>query len=99
MSGDIFLNIERIVLHGMEHVDRFALADALQQALSEQHIPVQAITTAERSRLRADISLPTTFSAEQLGQSLGQTLSSIISEGGGGIDSGRETQRGGGRHD
>lgn len=99
MSGDIYLTIDRIVLHGMDHIDRFALADALQQALSEQLFPVQAMTAAERSRFRADILLPTTFSAEQLGQSLGQTLSSIISDSGGGIDSGQEPQRGGRRHD
>ncbi len=33
MSGDIFLNIDRIVLHGLGHVDRSELQTALQTAL------------------------------------------------------------------
>ena len=96
MSGDIFLNIDTIVLRGMDHVDRHALTEALQQALVEQLSSNPTLTTGDLTRVRTNIILPTVFGAEQLGQSLGQSLSGIISNNE--VTGSKQKTKPGGRH-
>ncbi len=95
MSGDIFLNIDTIVLRGLNHVDRHALTEALQQALIEQLSSNPTLTDTDISRVRTNITLPTAFGAEQLGRTLGQSLSDVISNNEGSINSVHETKLGG----
>ena len=97
MSGDIFLNIDTIVLRGMDHVDRHALTEALQQALVEQLSSNPTLTTGDLTRVRTNITLPPNFGAGQLGRSLGQSLSGIISNHEAKASSGQKTTPGG-RH-
>ena len=78
MSGDIFLNIDTIVLHGLHQLDRHALAEALQQTLMKQLSSKQELINTDLTRARTNITLPNNFDAEQLGQALGQSLSDII---------------------
>ena len=78
MSRNIFLNIDTIVLRGFNHVDRHALAEALQQALVEQLSSNQELSATDLKRVRTNITLPTSFGAEQLGQTLGKSLSGIV---------------------
>ncbi len=78
MSRDIFLNIDTIVLRGFNHVDRHALAEALQQALAEQLSSNHELSATDLTRVRTNITLPASFGTEQLGQTLGQGLSGII---------------------
>lgn len=78
MSGDVFLNIDRIVLHGMEHVDGKALAAAVQQSLLEQLIESPIHDPATQARVRAQISLPESCNAAQMGKALAQSLHGII---------------------
>ncbi len=80
MSGDIILNIDRIVLHGLDHVDGQTLATALQQALAEQLSSSPVRSPAEMARVRTRITLPEAVSAEQLGRTLGQSLHGVISD-------------------
>ncbi len=82
MSGDIFLTIDRIVLHGLDRIDRHALSEALQQALLDQLGQQSSLTSADLSRVRITISLPDNMGGEQLGQVLGQTLGGIIGNSG-----------------
>lgn len=79
MSGDIFLNIDTIVLRGLHRVDRHALAEAVKQALQEQLSSGADLTAADLSRVKTNITLPSNFGTEHLGQALGQSLSGIIS--------------------
>ena len=79
MSRDIFLNIDTIVLRGMDHVDRHELATALQQAMVEQLASNPQLIAADLERVKTHISLPGTFATEQLGQALAGSLSGIIS--------------------
>ena len=80
MSGDIFLNIDRIVLHGLGHVDRSELQTALQTALKEQLASGPVRHPAEISRVVTQFTLPETVSAGQLGQSLAKNLYGVISD-------------------
>ena len=98
MSSDIFLNIDTIVLRGLNHIDRHALAEALQQALVEQFSLNQTLTATDLSQVRINITLPTAFGAEQLGQSLAQTLGNIILNNEGTTNSVHETTQGERRH-
>ncbi len=98
MSGDIFLNIDTIVLRGLNHVDRQALTEALQQALIEQLSSNPTLTDTNLSRVRTNITLPTAFGAEQLGQMLGQSLSGIVSRNEDLTNSTHNTKQGGRSH-
>ncbi len=95
MKTTINLNIERIVLHGLHQVDRYALAEALRQVLVEQLSLHPAISSTNLPRLRTKITLPIDEGADQLGQALGQSISSIIAQNTGAIQSGKKTQLGG----
>ncbi len=95
MSGDIFLNIDTIVLHGLSHVNRHVLVEALQQALVEQLSLNQGLSATDLARARTNITLPNAFGAEQLGRTLGQSLSDVISNNEGSINSVHETKLGG----
>ena len=79
MNGDIYLNIDSIVLRGLNNIDRQTLVDAVQQALIEQLGADHNLTAVDLSRVRSNISLPNNCGAEQLGQLLAQSLSHIIS--------------------
>lgn len=103
MKTTINLNIERIVLHGLHQVDRHALAEALRQALVEQlavnpSLNTATLTTTDLSRVRASIRLPEVVDAEQLGQRLGQSLSTIISNNEAVLSSGTKATPGGRHH-
>lgn len=78
MSRDIFLNIDTIVLRGLNHLDRQALVEAVQQALLQQFESNPGLTTANLSRVSTNINLPANFGTEQMGQALGQSLSTLI---------------------
>ncbi len=78
MSRNIYLNIDTIVLRGFNHVDRHALAEALQQALVEQLSLNQELSATDLTRVRTNITLPTSFGTKQLGQTLGKSLSGIV---------------------
>ena len=97
MSSNIFLNIDTIVLHGLRHIDRHALAEALKKALSEQLSQKRELRGVELSRVTTTLSLPDNFAAEQLGVHLAQSLSGVISGDGTCPRADREPFRGGGR--
>lgn len=80
MSGDIFLNIDRIVLHGLDHIDRNELQTALQEALTEQLSARTIAHPSETPRVRTELTLPASFSAGQVGRSLAQNLYGVISD-------------------
>ncbi len=98
MKTTINLNIERIVLHGLDQIDRQALSEALQQALVEQLSSHPTLSSTNLSRVRTKITLPRDVGAEQLGQALGQSINNIIAPNKGAILSGQKTKLGG-RHD
>jgi hypothetical protein len=79
MSGDIFLNIERIVLHGLEHINRHELETALRKALLEQLASGSIGQSLVTKQVRTDIALPGSCNAGQLGQSLADKLCNVIS--------------------
>lgn len=78
MSGAVVLNIDRIVLHGFDHIDPRELAIALQQALAEQLANTGIGHSSSAPLARTHITLQGSFSASQLGQSLAGTLCSVI---------------------
>jgi len=78
MSGGVFLNIDRIVLEGFDHIDRRELATALQQALAEQLATSGPGRSSATPSARAHVTLQRSFSAAQLGQSLATELCRII---------------------
>jgi hypothetical protein len=78
VSAGVFLNIERIVLHGMDHVDARALAAALQKSLSEQLAANPIHDAAASAWVRTQISLPESCNAEQMGRALAQSLHGVI---------------------
>ena len=98
MSGDIFLNIDTIVLRGLQQIDRHALAEALQHALKEQLVPHQTFTAADLSRVRTSITLPGDCGSEQLGQHLARHLGSIVTNNSATTSSTHKKIQGG-RHD
>lgn len=79
MSADIFLNIDRIVLHGMGHVDGKTLAASLQQALVEQLELSSQHQSVELARVQTQISLPGSCGAGQMGRALAESLAGVIS--------------------
>lgn len=95
MKKTINLNIERIVLHGLQQIDRNILTEALQQALSKQLSLNPTLPPADWSRVRTNITLPANVGAEQLGQALGQSLNNIIAQNEGTIQSGQKIKLGG----
>lgn len=82
MSGGVFLNIDRIVLDGFDHVDRRELAKALQQALTEQLASISPGHSSSTPLARTHIALQESLSAEQLGRSLATELGSVINNAG-----------------
>lgn len=80
MSGDIFLNIDRIVLHGMDHVDRHVFADALKQNLTKQLSQTQYWNTSQLPKLETHISPLATNNANLLGQSLAEAIGGILTD-------------------
>ncbi|MCP4047404.1 MAG: hypothetical protein GY732_15615 [Gammaproteobacteria bacterium] len=80
MSGDIFLNIDTIVLRGLHHIDRHALETALRRVLQEQLSSNREFHATDLNRMRTKVTLPVTFTAEQLGQTLGQSLIDTFSQ-------------------
>ena len=99
MSGDIFLNIDTIVLRGLNHIDRYALAEAVQQALLEQLSLHPTLTAADLSRVRTNITLPNNCGSEQLGMALGQSLSKVITNNNTTHNSAANPLQGGQHHD
>ena len=95
MSGDIILNIDRIVLHGLDHVDDQTLATALRQALAEQLSSSPDSGPASMARVQTQITLPEVFSAEQLGRTLAQSLHGVISDSAGKPEQDLASKRGG----
>lgn len=98
MNHDIFLNIDTLILRGLDQVDRRALTEALQQALVDELLLDPALTAVDLSRVRTDITLPAAIDAEQLGQALGQSLGGIISNGEAAAGSDQKTTAGDRRH-
>jgi len=78
MSGGVFLNIDRIVLEGFDHIDRRALATALQRALAEQLASSSPGRSSATPFAQTHITLQRSFNAAQLGQSLATELCRII---------------------
>jgi hypothetical protein len=95
MSGDVFVNIDRIVLHGLGHIDRQELETALQKALTEQ-LKAQSIGHPfETPRVRTELTLPASFNAGQVGRSLAQNLCGVISDTGAARSPGSAGKQGG----
>jgi hypothetical protein len=78
MSSRIILDIDRIVLHGFDSIDRQALLAALQQSLSEWLNGNPSFTNADRAHIQARIELPGNSGTEQASRALGKGLSGII---------------------
>lgn len=97
MNYDIFLNIDTIVLHGLHYIDRHALAEALQKALSEELAEKKELRGVELFRVKTTLSLPNNCAAEQLGVNLAQSLCGVISGNNASSYAGHEPLRGGGR--
>lgn len=97
MSGDVFVNIDRVVVHGLEHLNARDLAAALQDALAQQlaEVPVGS-QAADVDRVRTRIDLPNGCTATQLGQALAGTLGGVIGDGG--PDSGIKSRTPAGAH-
>ena len=98
MSADIYLHIDHLVLHDLEHVDRHALAAALRQALTEQLAAQPPLQAAELSHTATRITLPAGAGGGQLGRILAGCLTDIISNDPQDRDPMRETPAGGGGH-
>ena len=79
MSGETFINIDRIVLHGLDHVDGKTLTTALKQALVEQLTSNPVHNPAAVTRVQTQIALPEAVSAKQMGRVLAQNLHRVIS--------------------
>lgn len=93
MSG-VFLNIDRIVLDGFDHIDRRELAAALQQALAEQLATTAIGHSSSTPVTRRSITLQESFSATQLGQSLARDLCSVIRNAGATATTQRDSKHG-----
>lgn len=78
MSGSVYLNIDRIVLDGFDHIDRRGLTIALQQALEEQLASTDLSHSSATPLSRTHITLQQSSSATQLGQSLARELCSVV---------------------
>ena len=78
MNGDIFVNIDAIVLRGLGRSDHDELRNAVYRVLTEQLSSDARFTTLDRSRLRIDITLPDNFGSEQLGEVLGRSLGRVV---------------------
>lgn len=98
MKTTINLSIERIVLHGLDQVDRYTLTEALQEALVKQLSSHPTLSSTNLPRVRTKITLSIDDGAEQLGQALGQSINNIIAQNEGTAQSGQKTKLGG-RHD
>ena len=93
MSG-VLLNIDRIVLDGFDHIDRRELAAALQQALAEQLASTGIGQSSATPLARTHITLPDSFSAAHLAQSLARNLCSVIHNAGAAGIAGRGSENG-----
>ncbi|SHO44174.1 hypothetical protein [Desulfopila aestuarii] len=78
MSGDIFLTIDTIVLHGLEHVDRHGFEVALEESIRQYLTANHCFHPADASRLQLQITLPAVLTAESLGSALGDRLAGSI---------------------
>ena len=79
MSRDVFVNIDRVVVHGLDHLDARDLAVALQDALAKQLAGTEAGSrAADIARVRTRIDLPHGCTAVQLGQALAGTLAGTM---------------------
>lgn len=97
MSRDIYLNIDTIVLRGLDHIDRHDLAKVLQQALNEHFSSNQDLRSLDLLQVRTNITLPTTIGAEQLWQNLAESLVGVIVGNEGTANKAQTTEKGG-RH-
>jgi hypothetical protein len=97
MSGDIFLNIDQVRLHGLEHINPNELEAALQQALMEKLASGPVSLTSATPQLRTGIRLREPVTAAELGHSLAQSLYGVISDTGA-VETQR-TNKPGGRRD
>ncbi len=97
MNGDIYLNIDTIVLHGLDHIDGHALEIAIRQVLEEQLSSHPNLHSTELARVQTDITLAPAHGAEQLGKSLGDSICDIITTSEGRTLSNKKTPQGG-RH-
>lgn len=80
MSGDIFLNIDTIVLRGLGNINRRAIAEELEQALTEQLSQANPWNPGNLAKVQTQISLPTINNANLLGQSLAEALGGILTD-------------------
>lgn len=78
MSSDIFLTIDTIVLHGLEHVDRHSLEVALQESIHQYLAAHLDFHAADAAHLQLRITLPAVVTAECLGSALGESLVGAI---------------------
>jgi hypothetical protein len=78
MSADIFLNIDRVVVRGMNHIDRntlaYALEQSLKQALKEYFFTKHNFSDTNVPVIQTNITLPTTANNDQLSESLAHGL-------------------------
>src|SRR3990172_5369558 len=77
----IHLHIDNLVLHGFARIDETALTAALHEALSRELRAAPALRDADLPRIRAAVTLPARYGAEQLGGALAQTLAGIAGAG------------------
>ena len=94
MSRDVFVSIDRVVVHGLEHLEARDLAAALQDALAEQLAATPAGgQSADIARVGTRIDLPHGCTAAQLGQALASSLADSLGGviGGDGPESGADS--------
>jgi len=78
VNGDIFITIDTIVLHGLEHVDRHDFEFALEESIRQYFISHHDFHGADVTRLQLQITLPSVLTAECLGNALGERLAGAI---------------------
>ena len=79
MKTTINLNIERIVLHGLEGINRRAIVEALTQELTRQLAQPQSWKSENIARTITNISLEGNNDMGELGRTLAQGLGGILS--------------------
>lgn len=98
MGGDIFLNIDSIVLHGTGRIDRRGLENALRMVLEEHLSLKRTFQAADVQRVQTAVNLSlATVSGEELGRALGERLTATFAAtGDGGSEAGDLGSSGGG---
>jgi hypothetical protein len=81
MKNSIHLNIDAIVLRGMEQIDRQALTEGLRNVVTRQLAGMETISAASSPRIKTSITLPLHSNSHRLGERLGRSLADILTSG------------------